>query len=79
MKDKFIMKDSWDDSIYYIGYTWEREYSKKEKKVSFNVKSAALSIHIDDIESVFGEEISALAQSMKQGDVKYITIEATEE
>jgi hypothetical protein len=48
--NKFIFRCDFDENIYFIGYSWRNDNGKLFKRI-------AATIHVDDIEGVFGEAV----------------------
>lgn len=63
---KIIMRDSWDEDIFHICYKWQMNHIEGLPK-RFNKRHAA-TIHIDDIESIFGQEFHRMAAELECGN-----------
>ena len=57
---QIITRSAFDPDIYHLGYQWHRSNGKVTKRL-------ACTIHIDDIEGMFGTHIYSLAKRIPVG------------
>jgi len=54
------MRSDFDSDIFHLGYRWKRSDGNTVKRLAFT-------IHIDDIEGMFGEAVYLMAKDMPAG------------
>jgi len=57
----FLARSPIDEDVFHVGYRWT-------DRGKFELKRLAFSIHIDDIEGVFGEDTYIRARNLEPGE-----------
>ena len=64
MSEQVIIHDKFDPDIYHLGYRWQRGHIWLQR--------LAATIHVDDIEGLFGSEILEQVKKIPLGTWDYI-------
>lgn len=67
---QILIRDTWDSDIFHVGYAWHSEGLRG------TIHRTAATIHIDDIESIFGADIHETAKELVLGGKMDIEITA---
>ena len=63
-----IWRDKFDADIFHVGYRWPMKHND-----NFHQR-CALSIHIDDIEGMFGEKFHEAVKELSAGSMEFIEL-----
>jgi len=63
--ERRIMRDEFDNDIFHLGYRWVDDHKHEHKRL-------ACSVHIDDIEGMFGEESYTLVNELAPGKWEWL-------
>jgi len=64
--EQIIMRSEFDEDIYHLGYRWKLSTGKRATRL-------ACTIHIDDIEGMFGEDAYLKVEEMNPGSWEFLT------